>query len=230
MNSEPIFVQKKTKAFLFDHDGVIAQSESLHMKAWKLYLQEIGIEWKPEYDFELVGKTAGQNLRWLLAQHPEWLDKVDPETVRTGTLRKNSIYLELARHELTAYPKAKELLQELRSRNISTAVVSNAQRKTLDFSIELNGLTSYLDFYISVQDGIPKPSPDLYLKAVEKLGLLPEEAIGVEDSSTGLQALHDAGIPAIAVLTTTPKKDLATWKPIAYVKDVEELFARIRFE
>lgn len=85
-------------------------------------------------------------------------------------------------------------LSKLRSEGYKIAVCSNSVRKTIEIMMQKSGLAPYLDFFLSNQDVEKgKPDPEMYLKAMERLGLKPEECLIVEDNDKGIKAAIASG-------------------------------------
>lgn len=223
------------KAILFDHDGVLVASEPLHTEAWARLLGELGIPFVPAEIEAQVGRTAPETLTALLDLHrPGW--SASDYDVEALAARKNVYYLDWAETRLAPNPGVREGLAWLRANGIRSAVVSNARRRELHGTLAQLGLVGLLDEVVSREDaGVAKPDPRPYLLAAECLGLDPAQCLAVEDSPTGLEAALSAGIPAAAVLTTTPAAALTQpvpgrpdLRPIWIGSGMEEFFAFVR--
>lgn len=93
-----------------------------------------------------------------------------------------------------------ELLIYLKDHGYKTVLATSSNRDRVDQILEQTGLTAYFDSSIcgdEIERG--KPDPDVFLKACEKAGVRPGEAIVLEDSEAGIQAAFLAGIPVICV-------------------------------
>lgn len=85
-------------------------------------------------------------------------------------------------------------LARLRREGYKLAVASNSIRKTVQVMMEQSALIGYLEFYLSNQDvTLGKPDPEIYTKAIENLGLDPDECLVVEDNPKGIQAGKGSG-------------------------------------
>jgi HAD superfamily hydrolase (TIGR01509 family) len=85
-------------------------------------------------------------------------------------------------------------LSRLKQEGYKLAVASNSIRKTVQIMMEQSALLDYLDFYLSNQDvKIGKPDPEIYTKAIQKMGLSPQECLVVEDNEKGIQAAKASG-------------------------------------
>jgi HAD superfamily hydrolase (TIGR01509 family) len=85
-------------------------------------------------------------------------------------------------------------LSRLKQEGYKLAVASNSIRKTVQIMMEQSALLGYLDFYLSNQDvTVGKPDPEIYTKAIQNLGLLPQECLVIEDNEKGIQAAKASG-------------------------------------
>ena len=199
---------KLPRAVLFDNDGVLIASESLHWAAWGALLEELRIPYRLEDIASQVGKTGPQIMGSLLDLYrPGW--KPAEYDLDALALRKNDIYLTRVPTQLRAYPGVRELLAWLRSQGIKTAVVTNAKRREMDTSLRALELTSLFDSLVS-RDDVPKPKPDPspYLTAAALVSVEPKDCLVVEDSVTGIEAGLVARIPSAAVLTSFKRHEL----------------------
>lgn len=229
------FLTRFPRAILFDHDGVLVASETLHWEAWRQLLQELNIPYEAAQIQSAVGKTAPRILAEVLDRHrPEW----SPEHYDIHELaqRKNEFYLKIAQTELRAYPGVREGLSWLKSQGIATAVVSNAKRRELEAALKQLDLFNFFDHVIS-RDEVhpPKPDPTPYLFAAASLGLEPSQCLAIEDSPPGLEAALLAKIPTAAVMTNFPREIVQSpvpgrpdLKPCWIGRSIQELFIELK--
>lgn len=91
-------------------------------------------------------------------------------------------------------------LSRLKADGYALAVASNSVRKTVELLMDRANLTPYLDFYLSNNDVVkPKPDPEIYLTAIKRLKLEPEQCIVVEDNEYGVQAARASGAHLLRV-------------------------------
>lgn len=85
-------------------------------------------------------------------------------------------------------------LSRLKKEGYKLVVASNSIRETVRVMMEKSALIEYLDFYLSNQDvNNGKPSPEIYLKAIQQLKLQPDECLVIEDNENGKKAARDSG-------------------------------------
>ncbi len=204
MKIPSLSILKLPRAILFDYDGVLVASESIHLLAWKQLLMSLGLPEDLEIIQQSVGNTAPTILEALLNRHrPGWSKAL--YNLDDLAQRKNDFYLTLAPTHLQPYPGVREGLKWLRENNILTAVVSNAKGRELETTLRALQLTPLFDKTYSRDDVAPnKPDPAPYLLAARGFNAPLEQCIAIEDSPPGLEAALRAGIPTVAVCTNFP--------------------------
>lgn len=94
-----------------------------------------------------------------------------------------------------------ELMKFLRSKNIKIVCYTNSIKKTANLMLKKTGILDYFDFVITNQDvKNPKPDPEGYILAINKLDIIPEKVIIIEDSDNGFKAAKLSGANVIRVL------------------------------
>ncbi|MBY0470460.1 HAD family phosphatase [bacterium] len=195
-------MKKLPQAVLFDHDGVLVNSEPIHVAAWGELLKEIDIPFNEPEIRAHVGRTAPEILEALLDLHRPGWDKAQYD-VKDLSVRKNDFYLAKIKAQLKLFGGVQEGLGWLKSKRIKIAVVSNARNRELTSALRVLGILSLFDCVCSREEtGKAKPDPTPYLYAAAAVGVDPKNCLAVEDSPPGLEAALMAKIPAAAVLTT----------------------------
>ena len=197
-------IMKKTlkpfKAVLFDMDGVILDTERVHILGWYAVFSEIGIV--PEEDFLVT--LRGANMEFQRQKFQEkFHGTVDYVALRNARrefceryYRENGLPVKKGYRELSAW---------LKEKGIPKALCSSTTLDTIKNEFVIAGLP--FDFDASVTGTEPehsKPAPDVFLLGAEKLGVRPEDCIVFEDSPNGVRAGHDAGCQVIMVPDTVP--------------------------
>lgn len=91
-------------------------------------------------------------------------------------------------------------LSKLKAEGYRLAVGSNSVRKTIEIMMEKSGLAGYLDFFLSNQDvAKSKPDPEIYISAIDRLNLRPEDCLVVEDNDNGIKAAIASGAHLLKV-------------------------------
>jgi beta-phosphoglucomutase len=190
-------MSNKTKAFIFDLDGVIVDTAKFHFQAWKNLANSLGIDFSHEQNEQLKGVSRVNSLKKIL----DWGNKtVSEEEFQQLMDKKNQEYLQYvdAMGDSEILPQVKEKLQLLKDNQIPIALGSASKnaRRILD---KIN-LTPFFD---EIVDGTnvtkAKPNPEVFLVGAEKLGVKPAHCIVFEDSISGIQAANIATMTSIGI-------------------------------
>ena len=125
---------------------------------------------------------------------------------------------------LTVKEGAKEVLEYLKSHGYKIGMATSTPLDTVKDHLARTGMTDYFDTVVTgdmIQNG--KPAPDIYLLAAERLGVSPEECVGVEDSLNGVRAIHAAGMRAVMIpdmIEPTPEVEGLCWKRCDTLLDI----------
>lgn len=179
------------RAVLFDLDGVLCSTDQYHFQAWKQIADSLGTEFTEADNDRLRGVSRMESLEILLEKCPKVLKVEQKEQLAE---EKNKIYRELL-GDMTAEAVTEGtdvLLNVLKERDIRTAVASSSRNAS--FIMEKTGLAGAFD---AVVDGTmikrSKPDPEVFLAAAERLGLVPEDCLVIEDARAGVDAAKAGG-------------------------------------
>ena len=185
------------KAFIFDLDGVIVSTDSLHYRAWKALADSEGIYFDEEINNRLRGVSRMESLEIILERATR--NYTQEEKVAMAE-KKNGIYRELLQ-VLTPADRLEgvsETLDALRGMGYKLAIGSSS--KNTPVILEKIGYGGYFD---AISDGNnitnSKPDPEVFLKAAQFLDLEPSECYVVEDAEAGISAAKSGGFTAIGV-------------------------------
>jgi beta-phosphoglucomutase len=185
------------RAFLFDMDGVIADSNPYHRLAWEAFNRSYGLETTEAMQQRMYGKRNDQIVRDFFGA-----GLTDEEVTARGAA-KEALYREMIadRVESMLVPGLREFLE--RYRDTPKAVATNAEPANVDFLLDQTGLRPYFRVVLDGhQVSHPKPHPEIYLLAAELLETEPAACIVFEDSHSGVEAGRAAGMRVIGVGTT----------------------------
>ena len=191
---EPLVIPAKAyKAYLFDLDGTLLDSDPLHAAVFVDFLNTRGVDFGLEdYATRIHGR-----------QNVEVFGELLPfEDARALDRAKEAAYRARLGSDLTATPGLTDLLDRARAEGLKCALVTNACRENVDAVLDALGLEDAFDTQ-SLGDDCPqgKPHPDPYFRALAALGVAAEEAIAFEDSPAGIAAATTAGIPTVGIAT-----------------------------
>jgi beta-phosphoglucomutase len=201
------------QAIVFDFDGVIANSEPLHLLAFQRALGEEGIELTASeyysrylgYDdvgaFRAIGRDRGAEL--------------NEGRVAALVARKGIAFQELCRSGAVLFPGALEFIREAASA-VPIAIASGALRHEIEEVVEAAGMMSLFQAIVASGDTPEsKPSPAPYRLAFERLraasgrDLRPERCVAIEDSHWGIASALGAGLRCVGVTNSYPSAELA---------------------
>lgn len=186
----------KIKAILFDMDGVLIDAKDWHYEALNKALAIFGMEIN-RYDHLVTydGLPTKKKLEML--------------SLERGLPRALHSFINDMKQEFTfqlGYAKCKPTfnhqyaLSHLKAQGYKMAACSNSIRKTMDVLFERAALTNYFDFYLSNEDvKESKPHPEMYLTAINRLKLLPEECLILEDNENGIKAANASGAHLLVI-------------------------------
>ncbi|MFZ5927497.1 MAG: HAD family hydrolase [Acidobacteriota bacterium] len=195
-------------ALLFDMDGVLIESTAIHTRAWEEYLARHGIPSAGVMQ-KMLGKRNDEIVRVL------WGPSLTEDEVFRHGAEKERLYRELMApvFESLIVPGVREFIRAARRQGAPCALATNAEPANVDFVLDRTGLReSFLVIVDGHQVHRPKPDPEVYLTAAQRLGVEPRNCVIFEDSPGGLQAARAAGGRVVAVLTTleeAPEADLS---------------------
>jgi HAD superfamily hydrolase (TIGR01509 family) len=179
-------------AILFDLDGVIVDSESIHHRAYELALTPYGVSSIPLEIYADRFSNRGVGLEYCA----EVVPGLDSQALKQD---KNRLFRELLETDARPLPGVPEVVRALAA-NRPLAVATGSGHDAAAFVLERFGLRDCFQAVVAREDyERDKPEPDAFLRACATLGLLPESCLVVEDSSKGLRAARAAGIPCVVV-------------------------------
>jgi HAD superfamily hydrolase (TIGR01509 family) len=177
------------RAVIFDMDGVIVDSEPAHVKSERQLFAPYGISLSDEELQSYMGRSS-----WFLLEDIIRKYGIDAKAERLYPEHKKNL-LQLYREEVEPIPGALELIGDLKNRGVDLALASSSDRDLVLSIVEKFQLTSTFCVLVSGDEvQRVKPHPDIFLKALERLGRSPRESIVIEDSQAGVQASNSAGI------------------------------------
>jgi beta-phosphoglucomutase len=208
-----------TRAVLFDFDGVIADTENVHVAAWQ---RTFGVMGWIETD-EACARAAEIDDRAFVAEVFE-RRKIDGGNVEGWVARKQDLTLQLLADSPRVYPGVASLVDRLKSEQVRLGVVTTTWRANVETVLKASGLLDAFDFIVAKEDvTAPKPDPEGYLLALSRLGFDGSEVVAIEDSPTGLAASKGAGLRVVAVGHRRPEGDWT--ETTTFVPDFSDLNA-----
>jgi HAD superfamily hydrolase (TIGR01509 family) len=173
---------------LWDHDGVLVDTEALYFRATREVLARVGVDFTADQyrQFLLIESRGG----WHLAEERG----VGAAAVEQLRRDRNARYLEMVADGDVVVPGALALLQRLRP-HYRMAVVTSSRPEHFNAIHRQTGLRDLVEFVLTREDyAESKPHPEPYLHAVAKMGVAKQDCVVVEDSPRGLMAAQVAGL------------------------------------
>lgn len=196
------------RASLFDLDGVLTDTASVHKKAWKSMFDEylrqrcgdgfVPFDVDADYLTYVDGKRREDGIRAFLASRD--ID-ADDDTVRTLGDRKNAMFQQVLRTDgVEVFEGSRRYLQATADAGLGIAVVSSSANT--EEVLERTGLARYVqhrvDGVVMREHAIPgKPAPDSFLRAAELLGVTPAHGAVFEDALAGVAAARAGGFGVV---------------------------------
>lgn len=182
-----------TRAVVFDMDGVLISSEEVWDVVREDLARERGGRWGPAAHHDMMGMST-----------PEWTGYMRDTVglaMSTGEIEAEVVRRLIARYrrDLPLIPGAREAVRTLAGR-VPLGLASSSTRALIDAVLDLAGLREAFTVTVSSEEvARGKPSPDVYLRALEGLGVAPADAAAVEDSGAGIRAASAAGMRVVAI-------------------------------
>jgi beta-phosphoglucomutase family hydrolase len=197
MNAEKI-------AVLFDMDGVLVDNMAYHKTSWFEFCHKYGLTLTDEEFTNFVsGRVSREVLEYVFKK------SLTAEEVNRYTEEKEELYRTIYKPHIKPTDGLLPFLESLKENEAALAVGTSAPTSNIDFTLLSTGLKPYFHKIVDasfVKKG--KPDPQIYLKAAELLGVLPQQCVVVEDSLLGIQAGINAGMKVIGITTTHQREEL----------------------
>ena len=190
------------RAFLFDMDGTLADTEPLHLRALRTTLALHGRDLSDEvFHRDMSGRPS-----------LEVAARLFPEETASGHAdlveQKETLFREMA-VDLAPTRGLEALLERAVRQGLRTALVTNAPRRNAEHMLAVLGLSRRFDVMVLAGDlARSKPDPLPYLTALSQLSLAPHEALAFEDSVPGVLSATRAGVGTVGVATSLDAKTL----------------------
>jgi HAD superfamily hydrolase (TIGR01509 family) len=190
------------RALLFDLDGTLAETDSLHLPTWVDVLRPYGIEVDEEYYKARISGRSNSKIVEDLLPDLSAEDRRDLAEAKEASFRKHA-------GELEPLPGLLDFMEEAKDREFSLALVTNAPEENVEAILLALDLGVFFDeLLLSDEVGLVKPDPAPYKAALERLGVGPDEALAFEDSTSGIASAVGASIPTVGIASTQAAETL----------------------
>jgi beta-phosphoglucomutase len=184
------------KAIIYDLDGVITETARFHYESWKAISLELGLELTEKLNTKLKGIGRRESLDKIIEWSGVYLAELEKQQLLQ---KKNQHYLKLIEemNQNDVFDGFIKFNQNAMKKGFTTAVGSSSKNaiKILDY------LDIIDQFHVIIDGGMvkrTKPAPDIFKLAAERLNIIPENCIVVEDSLAGIEAAKLAGMKVIS--------------------------------
>lgn len=188
------------QAVIFDKDGTLHDTEKVFLQAWRLAAEDLDV---PDIE-ATVRDCTGVNLPDTAVY---WANKYPQIRFDTYLARRDYHFNEIVRDGVPIKEGSVELLTYLQERGYPVGMATSTPYRTVMEHLERTDMTRFFlpDAIITgdmVRRG--KPDPEIFLLAASRLGMVPGDCVGVEDSNNGIRAVLAAGMRAVFVPDLTP--------------------------
>lgn len=206
------------KAVIFDMDGVLIDSEPVHAKAHVKSLESINVSIPLSYCYKFIGSTTSHMLSTMIK------DYHIPKTVEELLTQYHKTLEEIIKTEgYIPIPYVINTIRDLHKNGIKLAIASSSSEKEIKEVVDFLGVADCFDALVSGTTVThPKPAPDVFLKAINALGVNNLECLIIEDSYNGTCAGYQADIPVVGFVNeNSGNQDLS--KAYYLVEGFEEI-------
>ena len=185
-------VQKGMEGLIFDCDGTLADTMSIHIRAWQETMRHHGYQCPEDFLAPLNGMPAQEIVIRFNGTFGADLD------VHEVAGAKDKMCYAGLKSAKPIVPVAK-IARDFQGK-LPMSVVSGGTRKNVLRTLKAIGMADFFDTVITVDDGLrPKPHPHMFIEAAERMGVPPELCQVFEDGDSGLQGARAAGMPFVDV-------------------------------
>ncbi len=189
--------EKPGQAIIWDMDGVIADTGIYHYRSWQFAFKKQGIDFT-EDDFKRI---FGQRNDAIIVQTMgREMTSAEIDSIAGD---KETFFRDAVKSQVRPFPGVVDLLKILKTHGVGAAIASSAPLKNIELILSEIGITGFFQAIVfgrEVAEG--KPSPQVYLKAAQKLGVEPNNCVVIEDAVAGVEGAKRAGMRCIAVTNT----------------------------
>ena len=201
------------KAVIFDFDGVIVDSEPLHLRAFQRTVEALGLKLSPtDYYLRYLACDDKSFFRRFLDDNgQQWTEGEIARLVR----EKGICFEEMIGEDIRIFPGVVEFLEAIRGK-FHMAIGSGALTEEINLILSRKGLSEFFGFVIGADNTEnPKPSPEVYLKCLERLRrdydstITSPQCVVFEDSPHGVLAAKRAGMRCVGITNSCSGDELA---------------------
>ena len=181
-------------AVIFDLDGTVLENEDEYGRAFNQVLKSLGVDSNTEYP-QAKGIVVKENWEQFLKKYAIKTEKTSAQLAK----ETQDVYIsEISR--VTVRPGFDEFVDNLRDSGIKVALATSNNWEITEKVLDKVGLQNFFDEKTTIEEvAFGKPDPSLFTVTADKLGLERNECLVIEDSPSGIEAAHRAGMKVIAI-------------------------------
>lgn len=213
---------KKIKAVIFDMDGLMIDSEPLHIEAFNRVFEKFGKHLSGEENSKRYVGIADVDIV------EDMIERFDlPISPKQLLKEKQDAYRYILKKGLVTQPGLIDLLKKLHNSGFKIAIGSGSYTEQIEIVMKGLNISSLIDQYVAIDDvKAGKPFPDIYLLAAKKLEVDPSDCLVLEDAAFGVQAAKAAGMRCFAIPSQQTKgQDFSLADKV--LKSLNEVFSLI---
>ena len=184
------------EAVIFDMDGVLIDSEPIHIGIEKQLFDKLGIDVSETVHRSYMG--ASNEFMYSDLRSRFKLSESVTELIESDELFRSDYFQRL--DTIPANDGLISLLGQIKTAGLKLAVATSSSPEIANLLLNKCGIASFFDAIVTTSEaGKSKPSPDVYLLAAQKIGVSPEDCIVFEDSPNGLLSAKSAGMFCVVI-------------------------------
>lgn len=197
-STRQLAVSDNTTTLLFDHDGTLIDSETVHFDLWKDILLKYDVELSKDFYCEVMAGIPVKQNAVDLVEH--FNIDIEPQLLAQQKHKSVSDYLD--KQAFPLMPFARETITQCAGKGFTIGIVTGGSKKAVEKTLSQYELSDYISCVVAVEDvENSKPAPDCYALAMDKLGKSPSECVAIEDTQTGMTAALEAKLACIVIPT-----------------------------
>jgi beta-phosphoglucomutase family hydrolase len=197
MGNLNLLLVRMIEAIIFDHDGVIVNTEPLHVEVWKEFFKQKGeVVTDEDLEDKALGKTEIDVIKTFIK------DKTEAKYEELLKERRK-LFHQFFEKNFTEIPGVKDFINSLKETKLKVGAASSSPKDRVEYSLDRLDVRDIFQTVVTaerVKKG--KPDPEIYLLAAEELGVDPTNCLVFEDSGSGVKSAKAAGMKVILVKTS----------------------------
>lgn len=198
MNPRPILQAswaQPIRAVAFDMDGLLVNTEELYTQVGSTLLERRGRSFSQELKDAMTGLPGPQAFTVMIER-----EGLSSDTIETLELESRELFAEILPKHLALLDGVEWLLEHLDRLTLPKCVATSSSREFAQSVLSQAGIFDRFDFVLTAEEvGRGKPHPDIYIAAADRMSVVPEQMMVLEDSHHGCRAGVTSGACTIAV-------------------------------